>query len=215
MKGEKGDKKRGDKLLDKLAYSIEFRKEVDRIRNELGVPSSGFSNMRKIYDWYSKHQSENIIKRTSQFLKQQALPQNEWWQQKVIEFIFTNGRFSFLPRTYPVGSFIEISNRELTSVDLRIFQGASQREIIEFIKKNWNIIKPPYRIGTGKIIQPERDQKVGQRIAEIFEKPRKEIGSKRIAKEILIKHRIEKEFGKSPDFEAIKMRAYRKRHFKR
>ncbi len=210
----KGDKNRGDKLFDKLIYSVEFQKEVKNIRDQLGIPDAGFLNIKGVYSWYSKGEND-LIELVSSLLKKQALPKSEWWQQKMIEYIIANGRFSFLPRTYPTGPFAETANRHISSVDLRIYEGTSQREVVDFIKKNWNKIKPAYRAGTAKIVQPERDPEIGRRIVEIWSKQRKELGPKDTAKEILIKRQIEKEFGKSPDFEAIKMRAYRKRHSKR
>ncbi len=221
----KGDKNRGEILFDKMAYNVEFQKAIRELRGKFNIPADGFSDIKGVFSWYSgqlglKQDLDNFTKHVSAVLNKQALPNNEWWKQKILEHILANGKFSFLPRRIcPVNPFVEVSkritNKSGAYTDLRIYEGISQREIIEYIKRNWTKLKPSYRVGTAKIVQPERDPERGRRIVEIWSKPRKELGPDNVTKEILIKRQIEKEFGKSPEFEAIKMRAHRKRHSKR
>jgi|GEM_PF-3552005 len=225
MKGDKIHKNRGENLFDKIVYNVDFQDSIKNIRKQLKIPTKGFSNTKNVYAWYSKNQpfdeiKQEILKSLSSLLTKQKLPNNEWWQQKLLEYVFNNCKFSFLPRTYPINSFIEVINKNTdfakgTFVDLRIYEGISQRDVIDFIKQHWLYVKPAYRHGTAKIIQPERDQKINKRILEMFSDPREKLGSKDIPKEILIQRKLKKEFGKSPEFEAIKMRAHRKRHQKR
>lgn len=142
----------------------------------------------------------------------------------MIEYVLFNGNDPFLPRTYPTESFVDVIDKGITKrgsyADIRIYEGASQRDIINFVKQHWTFVKPSYREGTAKTIQPERDPKTNKKILELWDKIKGDreahfTKESRIAEIVNKSGERGKDQKKRLDFSKVKMRAYRKRHAKR
>lgn len=213
---KRGEKNRGEKLFEKLMYSDKFQEGISFIRKKLSIPIKG--GRKDVFDWYSKSYKPNeLIILIENFLQKQKLPNNDWWKQKIIEYLFFNGKYSFLPRTYPTTPFIEIVSRNKNYVDLRIYDGAAVSDVKNFIEKNWDITKPPHDINTSKSIQPQRNHKIDKELIKLWNTPKENLGTDTKSKEILVGRSLKGKFKKGGkfDFEAVKMRAYRKKHAKR
>jgi len=223
---KKINKNRGDKLFKKIIYSNKVQKEIRKIRHNFNIPNQGFALGKDIYDWYQKYYfdlKDEFLNEIHLFLCSNILPDNDWWFKKIIEYVLSGGKIIFLPRTYPVDPFVEVTDRvngrnDCSYINLRIYEGASQRDIIEFIKSNWKFVKPPHRVGTSKIIQPDRDninEKIMNLMAFVNDRPRG-LGINSRNKYSFIGSEIQKELKDKKIYsDNIKMRAYRKRKAKR
>jgi len=237
MKGDKkvakkskkslSNKNRGEKLFEKLVYSNFFVENLKALRDKSGIEENGYDSMKKIYNWYSlKYNASEAIRNDFNafvflFLEKQKLPNNEWWQQKIVEHILSSGKFMFLPRTHPTAPFVALVGGNKAGqepyTDLRIYERAVQKDIIDFIKdpRTWRFVNPGKRKGLGKIIQPERDPQTTKEIMKLWEKSKKELADELkmydIPKESLLSIKMHNEKKGEIAGDNIKMRVWRKK----
>lgn len=210
MKGDKSDQKRGEKLFDKITFSIKFQKEILKLRKKFGIPETGYFSMPEVYGWYGPmHEpfykiQKKFLSDISVFLCKQALPNNDWWNKKMFEYLLSDGRFSFLPRTLPSAPFIEVLGRNFLKAgfdqgfytDLRIYEGVSQRDITGYMKNHWNFVRPTIRTGTLTKIRKEKNPATNKRMVELWTKSKEDLGYKEgmiTTKEILLSRTLTKE----------------------
>ncbi|MES2668355.1 MAG: hypothetical protein V4644_01530 [Patescibacteria group bacterium] len=197
-----GDANRGDTLLQKLIGSDIFSATLAEARSVLGIPSEGFSEQKDVQSWYNSGVagSEERNKTFEAALLKLQLPINVWWSQKIAEQIIANGQ-TFLPRTSePRGPFVEIAGWDVSKkgsmVDLRLYEGLSRDELIEFVKKHWNSIKPSYRQGTAQKIRPPKSSATDAAVLKYWTWTKKDLGQEdgqNIPKEILVSRRMQED----------------------
>ena len=185
---KKGDKNRGDILLQKLIRGSDFQYGVKKIRIAFDIPINGYTEMLGIGCWYSKRMDitkeetsamRAFMREIEEFLIAQALPAGTWWQHKIIEYILSDGKMAFLFMPPGVEPFVEMISkpnptRKGSFTDLRIYEGATQRDIKDFLAHHGRLIKPSYRIGTHKQIRKEKDFSDNDRAVGIYDLPKKE-----------------------------------------
>jgi len=222
MKGDhrQADDERGRKLLDSLYYGTKFQDGLRKIRHDFNIPENGFSNGKQIRCHYGKL-LVGFLQAISDFLLEQRLPDNEWWRREIIECVFSEKRIQFLPRTaLPVSPFIGIikrSNPRLSLkggsyVDVRFYEGVSQRDIINFVKHYGALTKPAALLGTKQRIRKIFNEGRYKKILNNWSKSKEELGAmpgEKVTKEILISRKV----GTSP--ENVSRINYRKRKSKR
>ncbi len=185
---KKGDKNRGEVLLKKLLPSTKFQQGVKNIRRTFDIPLTGYIDKQGIGNWYSER--HDITREETpamadfkdgirQFLTDQALPAGTWWEHKIIEYVLSNGILEFLWLPPGVEPFVEVINRPTPTkqgsyIDLRVYEGATQRDVKDFIAHHWRTTKPSYRKGTHKQIRKERDFFVNEKAIAIYDLPKEE-----------------------------------------
>lgn len=219
---------RGENLFNKMISGIKFQDEIKEIRKAFEIPDGGFLDNDGISSWYFKgwQTGENQIRinkfneRLTALLGKWVFPDNNWWHRKITEYIVCQERIPYLQRSFPSSPFVEIAERKQGAdmfksgsfTDLRIYEGASQRDIFDFIKKHWKTVIPCRRFGVSKKIQPERYPKETKKIMELWKNGGGKDGK---SKEMIIVQKIKEITGNKLQPEAVKMRAHRKRNPKR
>jgi len=217
----KGDNIRGEKLFQKMILGDKFRNSLKILRTKIKVNEQGFSDEKSISEWYSKHgpSARKMDKLITIFIQEQDVPDNWWWRHKITEYILSNGVIKIFPFSWKGKSpFIEINyeyRARFGRVDLQLYRGVTQQEVSNFYRINKLLIEPPLREGSTKKIRGKEIIKVSNRINELWNKTKKELGGKyNESKEILISRKLrEEELYYEP--ENIKQIYYRTKHLKR
>jgi len=211
----KGDKNRGEKLFSKIVLGDKFQTGIQEIRTNCKIPEMGFSEIKDISRWYSKHKSfvEKMEKSTVQFLSKQDLPNNFWWWHKVIEHLLSNGKIKIYPdKLAGQEPFIEVSYKNRArqkAVNFELYFGATMQEVSKLFKENMIL-------GENKKIRAREKSGVASRIIELWPKTKKELGGNYDeSKEILISRILKKEGAGHYEAENIKQIYYRTRKSKK
>lgn len=221
---------RAETLLNKLARSRKFQEYLKSFRLEFKIPESGYLEDKEVRQWYAdwcydkSFQPSNTYKRflrkIRKFLMVMELPNNQWWQQKMIEHVLENRRFSFLPYQPWHAPFVEVINRnhgrkayfEGFICDIRVYEGVSQRDIEFYIKRFGDLVRPSRRSGSAKKIQPERDPDINKALTEAWAKQKNRQGR---PKENMVADVIKGKTSKIVSPSAIKKRIERMKKAKR
>lgn len=228
MKGDKGGISRGEKLFQKISQGDKFKKGVEEIRRQNIISDFGFSYKEYIRDWYGgttlipihRERFNKFKEQIDRLLRQSALPLNSWWRHRVITFIISGDKMSFLPKLHDFQQpFVELINhhvsRDGSYNDIRIYERATQDDVRDFVSKNWKQIRPSYRVGTLKKVRKEnpKDIEINREAVELMRMSKKELGTRNI-KEITISKHLSKKYGKGVSSDAVKARTYRTKNKK-
>ncbi|MEN9561652.1 MAG: hypothetical protein RIQ56_925 [Candidatus Parcubacteria bacterium] len=206
----KGDKTRAQKLWDNLVNTDAFNRYLMTARLNLDIHVAGFSSYDEILKWYMATEKSAMLKEVSDFLGKQKLPNNRWWQQKALEYFFSDGEIPFFAKLEPwVQPFIENTQTEASTFgsisDLRIYEGASAPEVKDFINKNWPSVRAPARMGIGLRIRADDFSERNAAVHEMMTLPRKELLKRyphpdaKPSKEQLVAWRLRKRWTLSAD----------------
>lgn len=231
---KKGDKNRGEKLLQKLIPGTKFQDGIQFIRKENNIPPKGFSDKPSVGKWYTERQSifeeetaalADFKAEIRDFLIDQALPINAWWECKITEYVLADGNLELIPLLPGIAPFVEMNKPNPTKrgsyTDLRIYEGATQRDVREFLSLHWHRVKPSYRVGTHKNIRKEKNPKANDHAVAIYDLPkskRRKMASTNelmaTTKEIEVS-RILKKTGSSKSGDGARAIKYRRKNAKR
>lgn len=221
MNMEKDLQNRGEKLYAKLSLSKSFQTGIQEIRTAFKLPAYGFKDIETIVSWHEstfQRMEKRFYKSVDSFLQKQRLPRNVWWQHKIIQNVLALETPLIIRADYYM-PFIEMIDNTIHArgnySELRMYDGISQRELIDFIKSNWKSIKPPHGLGISKNIHGERGPLTNMLMLELGEEAKKKKPGESSSKDMRIAKKIEERTGKLPSLEAVKMRRYRKRNAKR
>ena len=210
------------KLFIKIVSGDKFQKGIERIRAKSKIDGGGFSNEKRLFNWYSKHKSsvKTMEKLSTKFISELGVPSIFWWWHKVIGYVLSNGKIKIYPdRLRGHDPFIEIGYEERSRTgrtDLQLYSGVTKEELKKFCKTNWDLIDPVLRQGFAKKIRSRENPKVVKRIMELWSKTKKELGEKyNEAKEVLISRILKQEGFGHYESENVKQIYYRMRKSKR
>ncbi len=219
----KGDE-RALKQLERLKGNNLFEKSIQAIRNVFDIPiANGFDTKKKVYKWYGEKypDRQDALKIVlSYFLTDVIqLPDNTWWQQKILNYILMPSEDILSVVTY-IWPYVEIQDRHgIQYTDLRVYKGASKDEVIAFVTKKWKSVRPPLVVGGQRAIRKDADSALNLRAKELSKMRKSELKglseSGSVYKNKLISEILSKEFNKKLSEAAIKMRLYRHRRRKK
>jgi hypothetical protein len=160
---------RGAILLQKIATGTNFQRGIKAIRFEFSIAprDTGFLSKKDILAWYDtvysgKKKRVAFERAIRDLLKEQKLPLGSWWMHHTIEYALSNGRIHFLHPTAFADAFVELKgahvSREGSYIEIKIYEGATQHDIKNFIHRYWSRIKPSHHIGTHEQIRQTADQ---------------------------------------------------------
>lgn len=212
---------RGEKLFRKLRFSKSFQTGVHDIRKDFNIENNGFDNTEQLASWgakISQNQSRKLDRAINAFLIKQRLPLNTWWRYRTYEHIF-NVEVELKIQPEGTSPFIEIFNpgydEDGNASMLKLYDGVSQTELINYIKTYWQSIKPFHGMGMAKIIQSEKDPSTNAALMDLYAAEGKRQGSESALKELRITKKLKQRTNKNLSPEAAKMRIHRKRNAER
>jgi len=232
----RGEAKRGTKkargVLYRLTLKKDFQSKIEAFRDEFGVRKEGYRCFSEVNDsMLSPEREKNLLNyhmRKLELLTSLNIQPTELMDRALEDHIISNGKFELFRRfpsnggascTYGVPTAEEIKKVGQSFVTLRIYETASQDEVVEYVREKWGSIKRMHRAGSlslGRSAQPRiRETKHpdrNRRIVELSRKPIKELhnlcqtpaGEKLHSKESLIAQIVEREGFAKPTSGAVK-----------
>jgi hypothetical protein len=219
----KGDE-RAIKQLERLKGTNLFEKSIQAIRSAFDIPiANGFDTKEKVHKWYQEKYLERrdaLLIVLSYFLNNIIkLPDNTWWQQKILNYILMPSDDILSMITY-VWPYVEVQEKkDDLYTDLRIYKGASKDEVRDFVIQKWTSIRLPLVVGGHRAIRKDANYALTRRAKELSKMKKSELrslsDSDSVYKNKLISEILSKEFDSKISEAAIKMRLYRHRRRKK
>lgn len=157
----KGDKvwgvTRAEKLWVKLQTGNAFTSGIQDARKRLRIPPQGFET-DEAAKWLASRKPDQLDRFNQQlasFLEKLQLPMNIWWIRRAADHILGVLTSVMLPDR-PGDPFVEIGETgpRASFRDVRIYGGASQDDVLGFIRVNWKQhIEPHQPFGSAKNIR--------------------------------------------------------------
>ncbi|MCX6735798.1 MAG: hypothetical protein NTZ13_01820 [Candidatus Parcubacteria bacterium] len=229
MKGDTNKLSRGEKLFQRISQGEKFTHLVENIRKNYKISTEGFSFQEDITDWYAQHSSgvgsgdyEEFKDEINKLLMKNALPVNQWWWTRATTHILSGDKVSFLPPLHSFQHpFVEMMDKHVgrdgSYTDIRLYEGAVQRDMDDFMSENWGRMKPSYRVGTIQKIRKESpvDIEINKEADFLLRHSKSDLGIKNTTKEIAVSGHLTKKYGKKITSDSVKMRVQRLRRKKR
>ena len=212
-----GDISRGEKAFKQVSQGVKFKEKVAQIRETFGIDLNKFSYSKYGPLLRDQEKTERFLEEVDKLLRSNELPLNSWWRIKLREFILSKG---VVDTSYDAEvirglkmPFVELINDSVTRdgsfKDIRIYEGVSQKDIKDFISKNWKYVEPSYREDTSKKFksQKEQDININEDIIELMKLSIEELGGiGKTTKAIQIAKLLSKKYGIRLTDDSVKMR---------
>jgi len=234
----KGDEKlagkaAGDMVFQKLLSRKAFWKDLLYIRMLFGIPYESFNLKFPDYGidverynpsetnvrfaaWYQVHiatSSERLYGALSWLLRRHHLPTTTWWQKQMLKHVVGFEPIIDQGEEHPCIEVLDYSEDERGHyTDLRIYEGATTRDMEAFVNEYWSTIKDHRNPRGPKSRQPERPSPINDRIAELAQLSKDDLYSmcdkgpyeKKLTRDTMIARIVKKEakdgvFGELPE----------------
>jgi len=216
---------KAEEIFYKLSFNPNFQNDIKTFRNKFNIPENGFRKELDLKDWLAKRDKyldkliakgkitnkdsnpiDMLVYLLSQttILKKYDLPITSASQDVLENYILSNGGIPLSLRSENLGcefvvpEEIKLQNTKQSFVEIRIYDKASQSDVFNYVKDNWNFIKTILSLNKekSKRIRITKNKERDEIIFKLSRKSREKLGLERgNYKDIKISSIMEEKYG--------------------